>query len=177
MLVTGELREPGERAGWGRGRAAGGLGAGVRSGAAGGLVASGRAASGNGHAGEQDRHVRGLGKHWDTRDGETRWDAECVDEMSQSKRRGSTPTIYMGGVRAKASDMHRQLLSRANPQCLHTAHPALVPDIRATLGVERHSASLGPGEPRVCNLLFINRCMRPEGPWQRLAAAWRQRRL
>ena len=23
----------------------------------------------------------------------------------------------------------------------------------------------------VCNLLFINRYMRPEGPWQRLAAA------
>ena len=26
--------------------------------------------------------------------------------------------------------------------------------------------------PGVCNLLFINRCMRPEGPWQRLAAAF-----
>ena len=24
----------------------------------------------------------------------------------------------------------------------------------------------------VCDLLFINRCMRPEGPWQRLAAAF-----
>ena len=48
--VTGELWEPGERAGRGRGGAAGGLRAGVRSGAAGKLVASGRAASGNGHS-------------------------------------------------------------------------------------------------------------------------------
>ena len=32
----------------------------------------------------------------------------------------------------------------------------------------QHSLSTRPG---VCNLLFINRYMRPEGPWQRLAAA------
>ena len=30
---------------------------------------------------------------------------------------------------------------------------------------------LGLGFGCVCNLLFINRYMRPEGPWQRLAAA------
>ena len=66
------------------GGAAGGLGAGVRSGAAGKLVASERAASGNGDARGQGRHVRGLGKHWDTGDGETRWDAESADEMSRA---------------------------------------------------------------------------------------------
>ena len=34
---------------------------------------------------------------------------------------------------------------------------------------------LQPGCVCVCNLLFINHCMRPEGPWQRLAAAWGHR--
>ena len=29
----------------------------------------------------------------------------------------------------------------------------------------------------VCDLLFIHCYMRPEGPWQRPAAVWRQRRL
>lgn len=48
--VTGEHGELGERAGWRRGGAAGGLGAGARSGAAGRFAASGRAASGDGHA-------------------------------------------------------------------------------------------------------------------------------
>ena len=31
----------------------------------------------------------------------------------------------MGGVRAKASGTYTRLLSRANPQCPHTTHPAL----------------------------------------------------
>ena len=33
------------------------------------------------------------------------------------------------------------------------------------------------GDVVVCNLVFLYRYMRPEGPWQRLAAAWRQRQL
>ena len=75
----------------------------MRSGAAGKLAASGRAASGGGHARELGRHVRGLGKHWDTGDGETRWDAECVEMSRAEQATGKTPTICMGGVRAKAS--------------------------------------------------------------------------
>ena len=65
----------------------------------------------------------------------------------QSKRRGSTPTVYMGGVRAKALGTHTRLLSRANPQCPHTAHPA---PARATVQAPgRHRASqegTAPGE-------------------------------
>ena len=151
--VTGELWEPGKRAGWGRGGATGGLGAGMRSGAVGRLVAGGRAASGDGHARELGRQVRGLGKHWDTGDGEIRWDTECFDEMSCAEQATGKHTdyipIYKGGVRAKASGTHTRLLSRANPQCPHTTHPALVPNItghqqgRASLGVTR------PREPRM----------------------------
>ena len=105
----------------------------MRSGAAGRLVAGGRAASGDGHARELGRQVRGLGKHWDTGDGEIRWDTECVDEMSRAEQVTGKHTdyipIYKGGVRAKASSTHTWLLSRANPQCPHTTHPAPVPDI------------------------------------------------
>ena len=36
----------------------------------------------------------------------------------------------------------------------------------------RHLFIRGIPVARVCDLLFINRCMRPEGPWQRLAAAF-----
>ena len=80
----------------GRGGAAGGLGAGACSSrAAGGLVASGRAASGDGHAREQGRHMRGLGKHWSTGDEETRWGAECVDEMSRAEQATGKHTDYL----------------------------------------------------------------------------------
>ena len=66
----------------------------MRSGAAERLVASGRAASGDGHTRELGRHVRGLGKHWDTGNGETRWDAVCVDEMSEQATGKHTDCIH-----------------------------------------------------------------------------------
>ena len=106
VYCHGRALGPGERAGWGRGGAAGGLGAGVRSGAAGRLVASGRAASGNGHAREQGRHVRGLGKHWDTGDGKTRWDAGCVDEMLRAEQATGKHTDFIHGRWAHQGLMH-----------------------------------------------------------------------
>ena len=103
QLVTGELWEPGKYAERGRGRAAGGLGAGACcSRAAGGLVASGRATGGDGHgAGGNRVDTCGLGRQEDTGDKGTRRTQSVLRCRVQSKRRGSTPTIHMVDVRAK----------------------------------------------------------------------------
>ena len=139
-----ELWEPERRAGRGRGGAVGGPGAGAYySRAAGGLVESGHAVSGNGHVKEQGRHARGLGKQGNTGNGETRWGAECVDEMSRAEQATGEHTDYIHGrcARQGPGTHTHDCLSRANPQCLHLT------SIRSSLHASalQHVASLGVG--------------------------------
>ena len=37
------------------------------------------------------------GKHWDTGDGKTMWNAECVDEMSRAEQATGKHTDYIHG--------------------------------------------------------------------------------